>query len=852
MLPRHLLVAIALAVTLSPVASLAVEDKNVPAAPASVAPREFAWNSLKDPETLFWPSLFWWWNGTLDPALLREQISDMKAHDVRNVEMFFLSNDHRPGDYHMDPDYLTPEFFQRVKFAVDEAARLDMDCWLYDEGAWPTGRILRHRPDFASRYATCQLAYRDGKWTQMRDPSSYVHADFLDPKTTAVFIETTHQPYVDLLGPKLGSTVKFMFTDEPAYQYISLGRSIPWTPGGDALFQSRFGYNVLDDHLLDAFAVTDVSKLTPAQKKVRVDVFDFLSGRYRDTFFLPKRDWCRQHGLVHCGHLGGEDESLSPVRHGYGSAMRQLRTMDMPGVDAIWRQIFPGKRCEMNFPKLASSVIHQNGTALAFTESFAVYGSGLTPAEMKWVIDYQFVRGINIYLGSNYPVTTRDNSMTGERPRFSPVEPLWDFLPDFHRYVARLSYLIACGQPAIDTAVYYPLRDIWANGSPSDPALCTFNAISQALLDRQCDYDFIDDDVLSDPATHSDDGRLAVGPMRYRTIIVGPTQWITESARKRLDAFQAAGGHLIRLADPAQIDTALAKITPTVQLDPPSPDIRTLLRRWPGGGAVFLFNEGEKPYSGRVSVALDGTPYQLDPVTGTTHALPSAVSGKESRGEGGPETNIAIHTAPLGLSPGQSALYLSATQPPPKLAPPIASHSTQSLDLPDAWTARVDRQYVVGEHDFEIHPADNPQFKPVSLNPWAKTLSLGEDFSGWVTYRRTIDVPESMRSGRLLLDLAPLQYAARVSIDGRQIGRVLWSPWQIELPSLEGRARFVLEVQVTNTLANQLTSERVQKDWSNRKGPGWPTRYNAREIEFEKESRGGGLLGPVQLHLATP
>ena len=89
----------------------------------------------------------------------------------------------------------------------------------------------------------------------MRNPSSYVNADFLSPQTTAAFIATTHQPYVDALGQQpFGSTIKFMFTDEPAYQYFSLGSSIPWTPGGGALFQSKFGYDVLADNKLDAFA----------------------------------------------------------------------------------------------------------------------------------------------------------------------------------------------------------------------------------------------------------------------------------------------------------------------------------------------------------------------------------------------------------------------------------------------------------------------------------------------------------------------------------------------------------------------------------------------------------------------
>jgi hypothetical protein len=78
---------------------------------------------------------------------------DTKAHDVRNALIFPPSNDHRPNDYHMNPDYLTPAFLERVQIAVGEAVRLRMNCWLYDEGARPPGLVLRHHPQCAESVA---------------------------------------------------------------------------------------------------------------------------------------------------------------------------------------------------------------------------------------------------------------------------------------------------------------------------------------------------------------------------------------------------------------------------------------------------------------------------------------------------------------------------------------------------------------------------------------------------------------------------------------------------------------------------------------------------------------------------
>ena len=668
---------LAIAATLPLAVSFAAENRQTPARPDFVLPRDFAWKSLAEPETLFWPTYYWVWNGRLDPDVLRRQIADMKTHDIRSVALFPISRNFRPGDYDMDPDYLTPEFFQRVNFAVDQATQLGMNCWLLDEGAWPPGHALRKRPECGARMLICDA---NGKWTPKCDPSAYVPADFLNPRTTEALIATTHQPYVDAVGPQFGRTIKVMFTDEPAYQYPQLGHSIPWTVDAEKIFENWFGYDVLKK--LDAFRVTNVQNLTREQKQVRVDLFDFWSRRFRDAFFLPKRDWCREHGIAHGGHLGGEDETIGAVKYGYGHVMRQLRAMDMPSVDTIWRQVFPGQQ-NHHFPKFASSAAHQNGTALVRCEMFAIYGSGLTPAQMKWVLDYQFVRGITVYLGSHYPLTTRDHAMTGERPRLCPVEPLWDFLPDFHRYAARLGYVLSCGQPAIEIGLYYPVRDIWANGDPADPALRGHDALAQALLRRQCDFDIVDDDVLADPTTRVDNGRLAIGPMRYRTIVVGPTQWMTDAAKKRLDAFKAAGGQVVRVDDLDQIDAAVAKIAPTVQLDPPSSDIRVLVRRWPGGGAAFLVNEGQKAYAGTASIHLDGKLCEVEPATGLVRAierLPSP-TGRGAGGEGGSGTDQPNMLSHSNLAAWQSMLVVSSMRecPPPSPRPRHTRSPSRSI-----------------------------------------------------------------------------------------------------------------------------------------------------------------------------
>ena len=66
----------------------------------------------------------------------------MAAHGCRSVCVLPLPHAFRPENTNneMDPDYLTPEYQERIRYAAGIAAELDMNWWLYDEGAGPRDR----------------------------------------------------------------------------------------------------------------------------------------------------------------------------------------------------------------------------------------------------------------------------------------------------------------------------------------------------------------------------------------------------------------------------------------------------------------------------------------------------------------------------------------------------------------------------------------------------------------------------------------------------------------------------------------------------------------------------------------
>ena len=868
--------------------------------PSSVAlTAKFDAGAFAEPESVLWPGAFWLWNAPLNGDTLRAQLRDMAAHGLRSVCMLPMPHAFRPDNTNnlLEPDYLTPDFFNYVRLAVDEAARLDMNWWLYDEGGWPSGqavgkvteghpefgqqRLIRDRVEAAGPFKapddavalvvegpTRAVVPPGQTWTPAAGETAYVYraksggyVDLLNPQATDRFIELTHEAYKKAIGNHFGKTVRFTFTDEPSAPNLDPPRTITWTPGLEAAYAQRFGKDIFD--VLPALFTPPGPDASPDVARARIDFYDLWTGRFRDAYFKRLENWDRREALASGGHLNGEDETINVVRYGFGEALRQLRAMDVPGVDLIWRQLFPGRPNQHFFPKYASSAAHQNGTRFAFTESFCVYGNGLTPAQMKWLVDYQYVRGINLLVVGCFPLTTQDHHMTGERPHFGAVDPLWDHLPGFFGYTARLGYALSVGKPKISTALYYPARDMWALGLGATDAVETHDQLAQGLLAHQCDFDLIDDDMLIDSSTHVENGELVAGAMRYNTVVCGAARWMHPEALAQLKRLAGSGGCVYSVSHvpgadgaPGANDAAFCKVmsaedaaasaSPTARISPPCRDIRVASRSVDDGELVVLFNEGEAAYAG----ALRGLPadaYRLDPETGRIFAR-EGETPVDPKSEQGRELK-------LQLAPGES-LVLLVTARAVKAEAQRAT-STDVLPLDATLTAAPRRRFIVGEHDFEIvTPGGDASWwgrykgTPLSFaeaGAWKTWLT--EDFSGEVDYRVEVDVPEKWADAPIVLETGPVEYAATVLWDGAPVGRLLWAvgdAWRVEIPAGKP-GRHELIIRVANTLANELTSERVKNLWAEKTGPGWPSPYHKRALVFEKESRGGRLQGPIRL-----
>ncbi|MFW6152418.1 MAG: hypothetical protein ACOC6C_05530, partial [Verrucomicrobiota bacterium] len=99
---------------------------------------------IKNPGSEYRGAPFWSWNGKLEPEELRRQIRIMHKMGLGG---FFMHS--RVG---LATPYLSEEWFDCVRACIDEAKKLGMKAWLYDEDRWPSG--------FAGGIVTRNPAYR--------------------------------------------------------------------------------------------------------------------------------------------------------------------------------------------------------------------------------------------------------------------------------------------------------------------------------------------------------------------------------------------------------------------------------------------------------------------------------------------------------------------------------------------------------------------------------------------------------------------------------------------------------------------------------------------------------------------
>ena len=407
----------------------------------------------------------------------------------------------------------------------------------------------------------------DANPTHAKD-STYPLEDYLNPVATAAYLEHTHQGYYNAMPELFGTTILGFRGDEPDYSIAGL----PWTPKFFDTFQQVKGYDIRpylgaillaqgggrtrppatgaarpasdfpqsDPAFIPAGPPTPPTKLTDAELRAKGDYYDVFSQMFRDGFFKPQGLWCAAHGVEYQVHLNHEEMEMDLTRS-EGDFERDMKYVEVPGIDAIWHQIWTDTVSD--YPRLASSAAHVYGHPRSFTETFAAYRPDPNVTVARYILNEQEVRGINLIETMFYPATSPADAFGPPAPSTAPAapgtpaaparprggpsalmrDPGW---PDLMEYLQRLSYVMSMGRPAATVALYIPSHSMWLSDAASDTA---FVSSERMLAERQIDFDIIDQDALSTDLTSGPGYLESMSGNRYRTVIVPSAEVLTQA-----------------------------------------------------------------------------------------------------------------------------------------------------------------------------------------------------------------------------------------------------------------------------------------------------------------------------------
>ncbi|MCK9617743.1 MAG: glycosyl hydrolase [Lentimicrobiaceae bacterium] len=550
----------------------------------------------------------------------------------------------------------------------------------------------------------------------------------------------------------------------------------------------------------------------------------------------------------------------------------------------------------------ATSIAHVQGKpvvgAEAFTaESFEAWKK--YPGNMKDQSDWAFSMGINRFV---YHTFAHKPYGDGLKPgvtmgpygvHWDRGQTWWPMVPSYHKYVARCSYILSQGTAVADILYLTP------EGAPH-----VFRAPGSALEGT---------DVLPDKRGYSFDGcsplllknaevvnkRIVFpGSGSYRVLVLPDVETMTPELLTKIASLVKAGATVVgnppskspslvnypgcdkqlqalaaELWGTNQIIAGHAPLTTSqnpagqfaTELYSPydstaalllklgvNPDftasgsIRYNHRSLPDREIYFISNRTDQPVED-VCQFRDGTlnAELWDAVTGEIRPL----NNLEKTGNG-----ISIN---VKLDASQSFFVIFNKSLKPESKEPVSkndftdSHPIMTLEGP--WNIAFD-------------PAWGGPEKVVfeTLSDWTRRPEEGiRYYSGIATYSKTFDMPEStgsLKKSELYLNLGKVKNMARIRLNGKDLG-VLWtSPWQVNISGAVKKKGNKLEIDVANLWANRLIGDESLPDdgIKDNKWPDWllngtprtSGRYTFTTHRFYKKDdplMESGLLGPVSI-----
>ncbi len=500
----------------------------------------------------------------------------------------------RPG---LITEYLSDNWFDLYKHAVDKGKEMGMNVWIYDENSYPSGFAGGHvpdempesynqgqglemtrteiLPDTSDKYYLC-LKEEDGKYRDITSSmesekgrkgkyflfsktfdqksdwyGGFSYVDLLYPGVTHKFIERTMTGYTKVLGSEFGKTIPGTFSDEP--QIESPG-GIRWTPDLFDVFMKQWNYDLRTQ-------LPSLYEETGDWKKVRHNYTQTLLRMFIERWSMPWHVWSKEHNMIFTGHYW---EHEWPNMEPGGDNMAMYAWHQVPGIDMLFNQ-FNDSSSHAQFGNVRSvkelaSAANQTGRQRKLSETYGGSGWDLTFTSMKRNGDWEYALGVNLMNQHLTYFTLAGARKYDYPPTFDYHEPWWNDYKYINDHFARLSLALSSGKQVNNIMVLEPTTSCWLYDSYVNPGQETaeigqaFQAFVTKLEKSQVEYDLGSENIIKNLGSVSK-GKIIVGQAEYSKVVIPPmTENLDKTTFVLLQKFVSSGGKLIAFSEPDLVD----------------------------------------------------------------------------------------------------------------------------------------------------------------------------------------------------------------------------------------------------------------------------------------------------------
>ncbi|MBE3126572.1 MAG: hypothetical protein IMZ57_13085 [Acidobacteria bacterium] len=491
---------------------------------------------FRNPDMIYAPFVFWFWDEPLDPAKMGEMSRVMVGQRFNpgyaHARKSMVGTPDLP-----DAEWLDDKWFEAFDAALGEAEAGKGYLGYCDEYWWPSfqanGRILKENPELKAQSLRWEAIDVSGG-SEVRVPASffavaaerepplsaaavgmpalirsrtlrtigagapfvwkapaqgawrvyafnlYSHAgadgstvNYLDSRLAPAFISTALEPYARRLGDKLGKSIPGDFIDNEG----DYGWGLAWSDTLDTRYKERFGRDIR--LWLPLSVDRDVEGVFA---RARWEWFDLVTDIYAETF-RAVTDWHEKRGMSTTAHFW--EEGIQPQVNAVGDHLKMLRTLTMAGQDCLGR-----KPLRVHDFKEVESVAEFEGSRAA-TE---IMGAGafegtpwntFNPAFLKQAANAVTAWGMS-HIIPHGVFTTRKLTGNPWPPDWYSENPMFPYLHLWTDFVRRASFVNSMGHAVPDVLLWNPIESAWV----------------------QADADILDVDMWAFSETHPGGNRI--------------------------------------------------------------------------------------------------------------------------------------------------------------------------------------------------------------------------------------------------------------------------------------------------------------------------------------------------------